>query len=88
MVTNLGKAQRLGWDKNRVGEFFFLLSSTTLPCKKAQTHTKYTYRCFNQVGSHTRIITVVDASFLQIGVTPSIVSDRLDVLRSNWQGGR
>lgn len=34
------------------------------------------------------VIAVVDASFLQIGVTPSIVSDRLDVLRINWQGGR
>lgn len=34
-----------------------------------------------------RVIAVVDASFLQIGVTPPIVSDRLDVLGINWQGG-
>lgn len=42
----------------------------------------------NRVVSRTRVIAVVDASFLQIRVTPPIVSDRLDALRVNWQGGR
>ena len=56
--------------------------------KMAHMNTLNTHRFFSQAGSHTWVIAVVDAPFLQIGVTPSIVSDRLDVLRSNWQGGR
>lgn len=35
-----------------------------------------------------RVIAVVDAAFFQVRVAPPIVSDRLDALRINWQGGR
>lgn len=36
----------------------------------------------------TIIITEVDASLLQIRVTPPVVSDRLHIWRINWQSGR